>query len=107
MGGVQGAGDGLVVDLAAPVSNDFTLKAVGVPPGYETSLVQVVQAERLREVIALTGFTRLDGPDSGVPSDAADVQRADLCFGNTTMLNCLSSAIPRANGLSPAKRSSS
>lgn len=70
----------------APAGNDFTLKAVDVPPGYKTTLAQVVQAERLREVIALTGFTRLDGPDSGVASDVdvEDVVRADLCAGKPT-----------------------
>jgi hypothetical protein len=62
----------------APMGPDFTLKAAEVPPGYESTLAQVVQAERLREVIALTGFTRLDGPDSGVASDVENVQRADL-----------------------------
>lgn len=62
----------------APMGPDFTLKAVGVPPGYASTLAQVVQAERLREVIALTGFTRLDSPDSGVASDVEDIQRADL-----------------------------
>ncbi len=68
----------------APDGNDFSVRSAGLPLGYESAFAQVVQVERLREVVALTGFTRLDGPDSGVASDMEDVARADLCSGRPT-----------------------
>jgi len=55
----------------APAGPDFCLRAVGAPAGFDTHIEPTVLAERLREVVALTGFTRLDSPDSGVASDAA------------------------------------
>jgi hypothetical protein len=48
-------------------TRDFRLGPPGTPPGFGS--VTVVPAERLREVVALCGFTRIDGPDSGVASD--------------------------------------
>ena len=58
-------------------TDDFTLRRDhdGVPPGLAGFLSDVVQAERLREVRALTGFTRLDAPD---PEDPDLVTRAPL-----------------------------
>lgn len=53
----------------APATDDFQLRAVAAPNGYTARLDGTVLVERLREVVALTGFTRLDGPDSGVNSD--------------------------------------
>lgn len=46
-------------------SDDFTIRRdpAGVPPPLTGFLTDVVQAERLREVRALAGFTRLDAPD--------------------------------------------
>lgn len=62
----------------APASRDFRLTEVGVPPRYQGRIERVVLAERLREVVALCGFTRIDGPDSGVASDAAAAPSAPL-----------------------------
>jgi hypothetical protein len=62
----------------APASQDFTLSAAAPPVGYEAAFAEVVQAHRLREVVALVGFTRLDQPDSGVESDVTDVVKAPL-----------------------------
>lgn len=62
----------------APQSRDFRLVDAGVPSGREARVERVVQAERLREVVALWGFTRVDGPDSGVGSDVADPRVAPL-----------------------------
>ena len=45
----------------APETDDFKLRAVGAPRGYEDDLADVVLVERLREVSALTGFTRTSG----------------------------------------------
>lgn len=44
----------------APRSDDFELTSVSVPDGYDHALQQVVLVERLREVRALTGFTRIE-----------------------------------------------
>ena len=44
-------------------SNDFRLHPVPVPDDYGEFISQVVLVERMREVRALAGFTRLDFPD--------------------------------------------
>jgi hypothetical protein len=59
-------------------TDDFTLRHPGVPSSLRSFLSDVVQAERLREVRALTGFTRLDAPD---PDDPDLVKRAPLSRG--------------------------
>ena len=58
-------------------SDDFTLRRDpdGVPAQLKEIYADVIQAERLREVRALVGFTRLDAPD---PLDPDLVQRAPL-----------------------------
>ncbi len=52
--------------LSAPDPNrnstDFRLRAVEPPPGFANWIAQVVLVERLREVQALIGFTRIDSP---------------------------------------------
>jgi len=57
--------------------DDFTIRRdpAGVPVPLNRFLTDVVQAERLREVRALAGFTRLDAPD---PEDPDLVTRAPL-----------------------------
>jgi len=62
----------------APQSRDFRLTDAGVPGLYAKAIERVVLAERLREVVALRGFTRVDGPDSGVAGDAAPERVAPL-----------------------------
>ena len=58
---------------ADPVRNgsDFFLNPVAAPEGYEKLLEQTVLVERLREVKALVGFTRIESP--GEFSDAEEV----------------------------------
>ncbi len=46
----------------APVAHDFKVKAVEPPAKYRHALKQVVLVERLREVRALVGFTRIESP---------------------------------------------
>jgi hypothetical protein len=46
--------------LSAPKTDDFEVKPTSVPDGYEQEIEQVVLVERLREVRALTGFTRIE-----------------------------------------------
>lgn len=47
----------------APASDDFRLRSVGVPDALQGQVQQVVLADRLREVVALIGFTRVAPPD--------------------------------------------
>lgn len=69
-------------DAPAP-NSDFALRRDpdGVPEPLRGVFADVVQAERLREVRALTAFTRLDAPD---PDDPALVARAPLSRSETT-----------------------
>lgn len=45
---------------SAPKAADFEVTPVRVPDGYTGVLAQVVLVERLREVMAITGFTRIE-----------------------------------------------
>ncbi len=47
----------------APETPDFKLRSVGPPEGFSGEIADVVLVERLREVSALRGFTRLNAPD--------------------------------------------
>jgi hypothetical protein len=48
---------------AATATRDFRLRAVGAPADFTDRIADVVLVERLREVSALRGFTRLNAPD--------------------------------------------
>lgn len=70
---------------SAPKSRDFQLQAVVSPPRYAKYLDKVVLAERLREVRALVGFTRIESPGdydnlAAFPAD----QRAEISRGQPT-----------------------
>ena len=70
-----------VFALADPTRNtrDFELTPVAAPTGYERFFERVVRAERLREVRALVGFTRIDSPgDYADPSEIPAELRAPL-----------------------------
>lgn len=69
---------------SAPIGADFQIAAEPVPAAFASSIASVVRADRLREVVALTGFTRIDAPDSGVDDDAEVVHRAPLTRGQPT-----------------------
>ena len=56
-------------------TDDFAVREVDLPKDLSTLLTSVLQAERLRQVRALVGFTRLDAPD---PDDPDLVSRAPL-----------------------------
>lgn len=58
---------------------DFWLRQVDAPAGYENFFDKIVLAERLREVRALTGFTRINPPgDFGDPDSGEAPPRAPL-----------------------------
>lgn len=53
----------LTAPADAPELPDFKLRAVGAPVSFGDVLEEVVLVERLREVSALRGFTRINAPD--------------------------------------------
>jgi hypothetical protein len=53
---------------------DFRLKPVNPPLKYKDSLSQVVLVERLREVRALAGFTRIDSPGEMAELDDEEIK---------------------------------
>lgn len=60
-------------------TEDFLVKAVAPPPDYTAKLSRVVLVERLREVRALIGFTRIESPgDFGEETYVAPDRRAPL-----------------------------
>lgn len=70
----------------APPTDNFHLRVVPVPRGLEGLVEQVVLAERLREVVALLGFTRVDPPGE---TDVGDlVPQAPLSRGKPLWVPC-------------------
>jgi hypothetical protein len=67
-------------------TEDFTLRRdpAGVPAELKDFYADVLQVERLREVRALIGFTRLDAPD---PDDPDLVTRAPLARADATWVS--------------------
>lgn len=58
-----------------PRSDDFEVRAVPVPPGFAKTLDHPIAVDRLREVQALCGFTRIDGPDEADTGRVAPIWR--------------------------------
>lgn len=69
--------EAFTVSGAAHESRDFRLAPNEKVPGFP-GIASVTAAERLREVVALCGFTRIDGPDSGVADDETATQYAPM-----------------------------
>jgi len=46
-----------------PSSDDFRVRHVATPAGFVKTLAEPAAIDRLREVMALCGFTRIEGPD--------------------------------------------
>lgn len=67
----------LAVDLGPPAP-DFQTRAAGVPREFEQTIAQVILVERLREVRALVGFTRVESRDEQDPDSVviAPITRA-------------------------------
>ena len=61
--------------------DDFLAEPTPVPDGFDNLLKQVVQVKRLREVQAMVGFTRIDGPGQG---DLQPPDRAPLATGRVS-----------------------
>jgi hypothetical protein len=72
----------LIHPATAPQSSEFRLRDEGPPSGFGGHVNKTVSAERLREVVALIGFTRVEGPDSGIASDVPSAPSAPLDLRN-------------------------
>lgn len=60
-------------------TDDFRLRTVVAPPGFTKQMAQVILVERVREVTALTGFTRIVSPfDFGDVTEISTDQCAPL-----------------------------
>jgi hypothetical protein len=57
-------------------SRDFQLRSVEVPQGYRQYFERVVLVDRLREVRALIGFTRIDAPGEDFETPRAPLSRS-------------------------------
>ncbi|MEQ1862181.1 MAG: DUF1998 domain-containing protein [Chthoniobacteraceae bacterium] len=67
----------------APVTEDFQLREVPPPFGFEASFTRTVLVERMREVRALIGFNRIESRGEFTEADvAADERRVPLCRGS-------------------------
>lgn len=67
--------------------DDFRLREVDSPATFSSQLERVVLADRLREVVALTGFTRVDPP--GEPDrDGREAKVGPLSRGMPTWVPC-------------------
>jgi len=62
----------------APLSDDFRVRESPVPHRFRKFIQRTVLVERLRVVTSMCGFTRIDGPDSGVADDQPPVKCAPL-----------------------------
>ena len=81
-----GEGDSATSDLRGPEweaftaavpprSDDFEVETLEIPGGFKKTLGEPVAVKRLREVQALCGFTRIDGPDDAEPSRIAPISK--------------------------------
>jgi hypothetical protein len=73
---------------AAPTSEDFRLRARPAPASVRDAIAQVVLAERLREVNALVGFTRIDPPGERLDEDDPVIPRAPLARRDPVWVPC-------------------
>ena len=59
-----------------PRSADFSARSLDIPEGFEETLGRPAAVDRLREVQALCGFTRIDGPNEAESSRIAPIWEA-------------------------------
>lgn len=81
-----------MAQLSKPGSNanfpDFKIRESPLPPDFASLFERVVAVERLREAVALIGFTRVDPPgEPDTAGDEADV--GPLCRGHGTWAPCI------------------
>ena len=79
--------DVLIHPHAATVSNDFEIAEVAPPHGYEHLFQKTVVLEKVREVRALFGFTRIESKGDFVDAAVVDDRRETrLCRNSPTWL---------------------
>ena len=59
-----------------PKSDDFEVRALDIPSGFKETLDHPIAVNRLREVQALCGFTRIDGPAAADPARIAPIWKS-------------------------------
>jgi hypothetical protein len=62
-------------------SSDFRINVVSAPVGYERFIEKVVLVEKLREVSALIGYTRVESPYDKEDTELVEVHRGPLSRG--------------------------
>jgi hypothetical protein len=55
-------------------TTDFRLRTVSPPEKYKSLISQIILVERMREVRALVGFTRIDSPGESAETEEEDIQ---------------------------------
>lgn len=78
-------------------ATDFQIRKVAAPDKYRSHIVKVVLVDRLREVKALAGFTRIDSP--GELDDLDEEQRIDAAPLNRSQLNWVPAVEVRGEGI--------
>ena len=76
----------------APRADDFLLRQVATPPAVASRVEEVVLVERLREVVALIGFTRIDAPGDRLADPAGRerlVPRVPLSRNGPSWVPCV------------------
>ena len=78
---------------SAAENRDFKLKRVAPPKGFETFFEDTVLVERIREVRALLGFTRIESnADFAEATILKDGRLTKLCRESPTVAACIGSA---------------
>jgi Domain of unknown function (DUF1998) len=67
---------------------DFELRPEQVPENLVGTLAEVVLADKLREVVALIGFSRIDAPDDGAVDDEPAFERAPIGRSDARWVPC-------------------
>jgi len=78
-------------------ATDFLIKKVPAPGKYKSLISKVVLVERLREVKALAGFTRIDSPSE--LDEASEEQRIDAAPLSRSKINWLPAVEVRGEGI--------
>jgi hypothetical protein len=73
----------------APRGEDFQLRTAPAPPRFSGWIESVVLGERLREVVALIAFSRIDAPEEGHVAEEQSFEAAPLSRGGSLWVPCM------------------